>query len=118
RQYVATEPAARGQPRTVLSFLPDLPPSDVGTGERPGAALIAWQPPLPDKAKPADGDRDRADAADPPTLARSLAPSAPVNRFPGQVVLITTTVNREWADWPVSPSFLPFMQELVRSAAS
>jgi Aerotolerance regulator N-terminal/von Willebrand factor type A domain len=113
RQHVATEPAPRGQPRTLLTFLPDLAPSERAADERPGAALIEWQPPLPEKGR---GEGDRADA-DPPTLARPPA-SGPLARYRGRVVLLTTTVNREWADWPVSPSFLPFMQELVHHAAS
>ncbi|MFL5331180.1 MAG: VWA domain-containing protein [Gemmataceae bacterium] len=33
----------------------------------------------------------------------------------GRVVLYTSTVNTGWTGWPVSPSFLPFMHELLRS---
>jgi uncharacterized membrane protein len=39
------------------------------------------------------------------------------SRGRGRVVLITSTVNTDWSGWPISPSFPPFVQELVRSTA-
>jgi hypothetical protein len=40
----------------------------------------------------------------------------PVGR--GQAVLITTTVDPRWGNWPISPSFLPLVQELVLFASA
>src|SRR5207302_7497379 len=37
-------------------------------------------------------------------------------RHRGRVVLITSTVNTDWSSWPISPSFAPFAQELLRFA--
>ena len=34
------------------------------------------------------------------------------------VVLITTTVNADWNNWPTSPSFPPLMQELLYYASA
>ena len=45
-------------------------------------------------------------------LAMVCGTSVPQN-VPG-TVLITTTVNLDWGNWPVSPSFGPLMQELAR----
>jgi hypothetical protein len=39
-------------------------------------------------------------------------------RYRGQVVLFTSTVNMDWTSWPISPGFPPFMQELLRLAVS
>lgn len=39
-------------------------------------------------------------------------------RHRGRVVVFTSTLNRDWTDWPVLPSFLPFAHELVRFASS
>jgi hypothetical protein len=36
----------------------------------------------------------------------------------GRVVLVTTTVNREWNDWPVEPLFVPMAHQLVRFVSS
>ena len=35
----------------------------------------------------------------------------------GRVLLLTTTVDREWTDLPIRPGFLPLMQEAVRYLA-
>ncbi len=53
----------------------------------------------------------RFDSGDPAIL------TAPYG--PGQVVLITTSVDREWGMWPVwGHSFIPLMHEIVRYAAA
>src|SRR5262249_37648533 len=36
----------------------------------------------------------------------------------GRVVLVTTTVNSDWSNWPVSPAFPPLMQEILYYAAA
>jgi hypothetical protein len=35
----------------------------------------------------------------------------------GRVVLVTTSADKEWHDWPAHPTFLPIMMELMRHAA-
>src|SRR5262249_18344552 len=39
-------------------------------------------------------------------------------RHRGRVVLITTTVNKDWTLWPALPSFPPLMQELLHFAVA
>lgn len=39
-------------------------------------------------------------------------------RHRGRVVVYTGTFNRDWTDWPVLPSYLPMMHELLRFAAT
>jgi hypothetical protein len=39
-------------------------------------------------------------------------------RYRGQVVVFTSTVNMDWTTWPISPGYPPFMQELLRLAVS
>jgi hypothetical protein len=39
-------------------------------------------------------------------------------RFRGRVVVYTSTLNRDWTEWPVFPSFLEFQHELLRFAAA
>ena len=40
------------------------------------------------------------------------------NRYRGRVLLFTSTVNMDWTTWPVSPSYLPMMQEWLRYAVA
>jgi hypothetical protein len=119
RQFIQVEPAPRGQPRTVLSFLADASAAAKGPAapDRMAPALVEWQPPLPEKPKAAEREREGVDRGEPATLARTQVPQ-PSGRYRGRVLLVATTVNRDWADWPVSPSFLPLMQELLRFAVS
>lgn len=39
-------------------------------------------------------------------------------RHRGRVVVYTSTFNRDWTDWPVLPSYLPMMHELLRFATT
>lgn len=39
-------------------------------------------------------------------------------RYRGRVILLTTTVNMDWASWPASPSYPVMMQELLRFAVA
>src|SRR5207244_4091394 len=48
------------------------------------------------------------------TLGDPLVVEWPRHR--GRVVLVTSTVNTDWTSWPISPSFAPFAQELLRFA--
>ncbi len=37
------------------------------------------------------------------------------SRGRGRLVLVTSTMNTEWNSWPIAPSFVPFVHELLRS---
>jgi Mg-chelatase subunit ChlD len=62
--------------------------------------------------------------AKPPVLKpgeQATKPDAAVVEMPrhrGRVVVYTGTFNRDWTDWPVLPSYLPMMHELLRFAAT
>jgi hypothetical protein len=103
REYVSAELAPRGQPRKVLSFMP-APNKPRGSGSeeagklpRDEPALVEWRPPLPTSD----------------TAGVNLAA-----RYRGRVVLFTSTFNMDWSSWPASPSYPPFMQELLQFAVS
>jgi Mg-chelatase subunit ChlD len=40
------------------------------------------------------------------------------SRHRGRVLVYTSTFNQEWTDWPVLPSFLPFVHEVLRFAST
>lgn len=88
-------------PRTILSFLSkrdesEALPLKVPTGlDLRYPAIMTWQPPLPEK-------HERPEE----TLVRQPGR--------GRVILYTSTVNRDWTNWPRGPSFLWVMQELLR----
>lgn len=52
----------------------------------------------------------KAGAADPAVVE--------FTRHRGRVVVYTSTFNRDWTDWPVLPSYLPMMHELLRFATT
>jgi hypothetical protein len=98
-QYMQIEPAPRGGAREVLRFTAvRVPGSEKNAGATPPdvPAVLEWNPPV-DK----DGQAPR-----------------PATRLRGRVVLITTTVNSDWNNWPASPTFLPLMHELLYFAAA
>ncbi|MFO0849977.1 MAG: VWA domain-containing protein [Gemmataceae bacterium] len=39
-------------------------------------------------------------------------------RHRGRVVVYTSTFNADWTDWPILPSYLPFVHELLRFTAA
>jgi hypothetical protein len=112
-KFFYTEPtrAVRGvTPRRVLGFAAVALPKR-GAGATPphqasGPAILEWRPPLPGGAKRQAGERDN-DLARPPVVAGR-----------GRVVLITSTLNTDWSNWPVSPAFPPLMQEVLYQAAA
>jgi hypothetical protein len=106
RQFVQTEPASRAGPRRILSFvpvaIPGRPKASPLTG---GPAILDWHPPappLPQSLSLQGGRGGRGEGG----------------RMRGRVVLITTTVNADWNNWPSSPSFAPLMSELLYYASA
>lgn len=76
---------------------------------------------------PADGRARRVLSfvpAKPPVLKPGEVASKPdpavveMPRHRGRVVVYTSTFNRDWTDWPVLPSYLPMVHELLRFAAT
>ena len=65
-------------------------------------------PPLPDCVAVVTGASSGIGAE----IARALA-----GRGLGRVVLVTTTSDKEWHDWPDHPTYLPVMMELLRHVA-
>jgi hypothetical protein len=113
-RYILAEPAPDGRVRTVLTFVPEIvdkekaPPQDKLPDAAP--ALLEWNPPLPAE--------ERAKFARPDGAAPGVARPAAPSRYRGKVVLVTSTLNLDWNNWPISPSYLAMMQELLRFAVS
>jgi hypothetical protein len=96
QQFIQAEPAPRAGPRRVLGFTPVAVPGRESGASRStpppgGPAVLEWRPP---------------------------ADKEGTGRLRGRVVLITTTVNSDWNNWPASPSYPPLVQELLYFAAS
>src|SRR5439155_8248682 len=111
RVELPSSAAALVQPRKVLSFVarpekPDQPKSSEAAVYLREPAVIEWQPPLP--------NLNQKDGLSRPGGAG--APPVPSNR--GRVVLITSTVNTDWTDWPRQGNFVWFMQEVLAHAAA
>jgi len=113
RQFVQAEPAPHASPRRVLSFVPvAIPGQPKASPLSGGPAILDWRPPAPPSA-----------VRHPPSVfgspvADSGQRMADSGRMRGRVVLITTTVNADWNNWPSSPSFAPLMQELLYYASA
>lgn len=71
---------------------------------------------------PADGRGRRVLSFVPAGPAKPDAKPAPalidLPRNRGRVVVYASTFNSDWTDWPVLPSYLPFVHELLRHAAT
>jgi hypothetical protein len=91
-QYVRAELPAKGRGRKVLSFVPEP--------QKPAA-------PVPGKAEPPRTALPTGDAA---------VIEAPYQR--GRVVLITTTVNKDWNNWADRPALPELMHELLQFAVA
>ena len=63
-------------------------------------AMLSWNPFLTPSAEPGGEEKSRP---------------RPVQ---GRVVLLTSTVNKDWNTWALSPSFLPMMQQVLLHAIS
>jgi hypothetical protein len=105
RFYQLSEPTTGAKPRKILSFVP----SAIAGRESPskaaappiGVAALSWNPPV---ATDLNGRRNPGDPAS--------------GRYRGRVVLINTTANSDWGNWPASPSFPAFAQELLTFASA
>ena len=101
-------------PRALLNFASVALPGRTGGGlmtAEGGPAILEWRPPLPTGKDEGAAKEDREGT----TPAK---PSLAIPSSRGRVVLITTTVNSDWNNWPASPAFPPLMQELLYHAAS
>jgi von Willebrand factor type A domain/Aerotolerance regulator N-terminal len=105
KQFVEVEPVTRFGPRKILNFTPVVDPKSKTplTPVRGGPAILEWQP-----LAPRDKDVVRAEGV----------PQPPQPRLRGRVILITTTLNSDWNNWPTSPAFPPLMQELLHFATA
>jgi hypothetical protein len=93
QQFIQTEPVPRAGPRRILSFVPAaIPGKPKASPLSGGPAILEWRPPA--GSQPGAG------------------------RMRGRVVLVTTTVNADWNNWPASPSFPALMQELLYYASA
>jgi hypothetical protein len=111
RQFIQTESPARIGARRVLGLLAGVIPGReslaAGSTTPPGGTAIwEWQPPAPP-------DREAIAFR----VSEGLPP-LPQPRMRGRVILITTTVNSDWNNWPVSPAYPPLMQEILHLATS
>jgi hypothetical protein len=88
-QYMRTElPTTKARGRKVLSFMPE--PRKAGT--------------------PAPADKGAFASVSPPVWDAAII-EAPYQR--GRALLVTTTVNKDWNNWPDRPSLLAMMHELL-----
>jgi hypothetical protein len=95
-EYVRAQPAAWA--RTVLSLVPEIRAGEARNKGQLGRSGVARA------GTPSTVDQD-------PALVHGV-------RHRGQVVLFTSTANRDWTTWPVSPTFPAMMQEVLYLAAS
>ena len=68
-----------------------------------------------------DGRARRILSFVPAKVAEGVKPAPAVVELPrhrGRVVVYTSTFNADWNDWPRLPSYLPFVHELLRYAAT
>ncbi|MGH9677572.1 MAG: hypothetical protein ACRD36_10765, partial [Candidatus Acidiferrum sp.] len=107
RFFQLGEPATGSKPRKILTFVPSV---IAGREAKPGSARVAplgapaalaWNPPASGEAS---GKRDMG------------APAS--GRYRGRVVLLNTSANSDWSNWPASPSYPAFIQELLHFAAA
>jgi hypothetical protein len=107
RQFIQTEPAPHASPRRILSFVPvAIPGQPKASPLSGGPALLDWRPPAPPPLPALGGDKGGE---------RGYQGGG---RMRGRVVLLTTTINADWNNWPTSPSFAPLMQELLYYASA
>ena len=91
REYVRVAAPPRGPARRILSFFE----------VRPGG---------PGEEVKAPGSPDPASTLDPAVIEWP--------RHRGKVILYASSFNTDWTNWPLSPSFAPFVNELLRFAVA
>jgi von Willebrand factor type A domain/Aerotolerance regulator N-terminal len=87
KKYLTLDAPADGRARRILSFIPAAQAN-------------------PKEPKPGEKKGDKFDPA-----------IVEWPRYRGRVIVYTSTLNSEWNDWPILPTFLPFAHELTRFAA-
>jgi hypothetical protein len=105
RFYQLGEPTTGSKPRKILSYVPVAIAGVEARGAKSpppagGVAALAWSPPAGEGA----GRRNPAD----PTAGR----------YRGRVVLLNASSNSDWGNWPASPSYPAFVQELLPYASA
>ncbi len=126
-------PAPLGELVTVPADAPGFNlTADDAEYRRPGSPLAAFREdnpraglvsvPFRGYVKMADGAARRvlsfAPAGPAPAGAKPDAAVLEWPRFRGRVVVYTSSLNRDWTEWPIFPSYLEFQHELLRFAAA
>lgn len=114
RFYQLGEPGGAYKPHRLLSYVPiavpgrEPKPTDSKAPPPGGIALLEWNPPLE------EADRAEREEVEVPR------PNVRPGRLParGRVLLLNSSVNSDWSNWPASPSYPPMMQELMQFAAA
>jgi Mg-chelatase subunit ChlD len=98
-----------------------------GADDRAALASVAFRGYVRMDAPP-DGRARRVLSFVPATTPGADAPAAPPRkpdpavvewqRHRGRVVVYTSTFNQDWTLWPLAPTYLPFVQEALRFAAT
>jgi len=92
----------------------------LGIGQIPFFEFFACEPPMVESGSEPRGDGPEVRGLRPPRVIARFDDAeehpAVVERAFGQgrVVLVTTTVDKEWNQWPDHPTFLPVLMELTR----
>jgi len=95
----------------------------VGREDDPlGIAQIRFREYFAAKLDVPEGERDAPSAGDAAVIARfndaeGHAAIVEGRAGLGRVVLVTTTADKEWNQWPDHPTYLPVMTELIRHVA-
>src|SRR5262249_37799098 len=112
-QYVRVELPAKSRGRKILSFVPEP--------QKPAAPAAPVAPPIP--PAPAKGDEkgdekkdDKPEVKRTPPTGDPAVVEAPYQR--GRVVLVTTTVNKDWNNWADRPALLALMHEILHFAVA
>jgi uncharacterized membrane protein len=110
QKYMPIEVPDQSSARTIMTFHREEAPLVKGDPillkPTNHPALLEFRPPLP--------------KIDPTEVRPKDAKKGPIapQRYRGKVIVFASTLNLEWGSWPLSPSFLPMMNELTRLAVS
>jgi hypothetical protein len=108
RFFQLGEPTTGAKPRKLLAYapvaIPGIEPKQgaiKSVAPPGGVAALAWNPPV---GSDSVGRRNPGDPA--------------AGRYRGRVVLVNTSANSDWGNWPASPSYPAFVQELLTYASA